>query len=291
MQKDEKIYPVNTGGAQNKIVETYAEDMAKVIENDQSGLIKKIIHSEEEHEKEKRDMSPESKKNRFFMFTSLVFILISLATLIFFFLKKENNTVPIEQQFTPIIFNDQSTFLEVAGLKKEEIAQTVLNAIDATSLKSGSVVGIYLTEDKKIVGLRRFLSLVKSALVLNENTLFISDNFLLGAVNGPTKDFFMILRVRGVSDIFDSLRIWENKMFSDLHAFFGVGVTAETKYLLTADFEDGVVENKNARILHDKDGKIVMMYVFADENSVIITNTESAAHEVVLRLAASRVKK
>jgi len=34
-----------------------------------------------------------------------------------------------------------------------------------------------------------------------------------------------------------------------------------------------------------------MMYVFADDNSVVITETIPAAHEIMLRLAASRVKK
>ena len=40
--------------SENKIVETYAEDMAKVIENGQEGgIIKKIIHEEEERENSK----------------------------------------------------------------------------------------------------------------------------------------------------------------------------------------------------------------------------------------------
>ena len=51
----------------NKITQTYAQDMAKVIEDDKGGLIKKIIHGEEERESQKRNMSPESKKNRFFI--------------------------------------------------------------------------------------------------------------------------------------------------------------------------------------------------------------------------------
>ena len=46
------------------VVETYAEDMAKVIEDDKSGLVKKIIHGAEEHEIEKINLSPESKKNK-----------------------------------------------------------------------------------------------------------------------------------------------------------------------------------------------------------------------------------
>jgi len=44
------------------IVETYAEDMAKVLENDKSGIIRKIIYEEEKHEIEKRNLSPQSQK-------------------------------------------------------------------------------------------------------------------------------------------------------------------------------------------------------------------------------------
>jgi hypothetical protein len=80
-------------------------------------------------------------------------------------------------------------------------------------------------------------------------------------------------------------------MFSDMRGFFGISLSADTKYLLTKNFEDGIVVNKNARILYDKDNNIVMMYIFADDNSVIITNSTNAAREVILRLAASQIKK
>ncbi|KKP86302.1 MAG: hypothetical protein UR90_C0033G0009, partial [Parcubacteria group bacterium GW2011_GWC1_35_8] len=131
----------------------------------------------------------------------------------------------------------------------------------------------------------------KGNLIPDENKILVSDNFLLGAVNGETKDFFILLQVRSITDIFDSLRAWENKMFFDLQGFFGVALSPETKYLLTKNLDDGVVENKNARILYDKDGKIVMMYVLANENSVIITNTIKSAQELMRRLASSQIKK
>ncbi len=105
------------------------------------------------------------------------------------------------------------------------------------------------------------------------------------------KDLFILLKVRSFNDVFNPLRAWENKMFSDLHGFFGIPVNAYTSYLLTRGFEDGIIQNKNARILYNTEGKIVMMYVYADENSVIIANTEEAVKEVMLRLAASKVRK
>lgn len=288
--------------AKHKIVQTYAEDIAQVIESDKEvGLIKKIIHGEEEHEREKRSLSPESKKNKFFMIVSVLLIFLALAILSFFIFSKNIATVPVEKQFVPIIFVDKTDFLEVKGLSKEEIVQATLNKVNETTVKSGGVEGIYLRDGKKVVGLREFLVLLKSNLVL-DNSGFVNNNFLLGVVNNETqpalssgKDFFILIKMRSLTDIFNSLRAWESKMFSDLYGFFEVVISSETKHLFTAAFQDGIVENKNARILYKKDEqgntKIVMMYIFANDTSVIITNTENAAHEIMLRLASSQIKK
>lgn len=284
---------------QNKLVQTYAEDMAKVIQDDREGLIKKIIHGEQEHEMEKKNISPASNKNRFLLIMGILFLSVSLGTLYYFVVNREAPTVPVEKQLTPIIFNDRSTFLEVDGFNKERISQTIVNAVNTTPVKSGEVDGIYLTENKRVVGLRKFIDLIKGSFVPNSNTLLVRDNFLLGVVNSQNKqplvasgkDFFMIIKVRSTADIFDSLRAWEDKMFSDLHGLFGFNITSSTKYLLTASFQNSIVGNKNARILSDKDNNIVIMYVLADDDSVVITNTENAAHEVMLRLASSKIKK
>lgn len=288
MEQNNKI-PDRAGG-ENKIVETYAGDMARILENDKEGLIKKIIHGEEKHEEEKKNLSPESNKNKLFMFSGFLLIIFSLIILSFFFFKKENNIVPVEKLFTPIIFNDKSTFLEVSGFKKEEIIQAILNKVNTTEVKAGGVEAFYLTENKQIIGLRRLISLIESSFVPNDNIIFVNDNFLMGVVNNESKDFFILLKVRSATDIFNALRAWEGKTFTDLHGFFGINISVDTSYLLTKDFEDGIVQNKNARILYDKEGKIVMMYVFADDNSIVITNSESSVHEIMLRLASAQKK-
>ena len=287
MDKDGKI--------KNAAVETYAGDMAEVIENDTGGLVKKIIHGAEESEAEKRNLSPESKKNKFFMFVSLILVFLALLTLTFFLFRNTNNTVPVEKQFTPIIFSDQSTYLEVSGLSKDQIAQTVLNEVNATKAPVGGVEGIYLTLNKQIIGLRRFINLIKSAFAPPANTLFVSDNFMMGVVNnGVGSDtetgagFFILLKVRSTADIFDSLRAWETNLLTDLHGFLGINASSDTNYLFSKNFEDGIVENKNARMLYDQSGKLVLMYVFADDHSVVITDSQSSAQEVMLRLASGQ---
>jgi hypothetical protein len=275
----------------NKIVQTYAEDMAKVIEDSQGGVIKKIIRGQEESEALKRNLSPQSKKNKFFMLISFLLIFLAFATLSFFSFRTKINTVEPAKQFVSPIFNDANTFTEIKGLTKDQITQTVLNGVRATKVKNGGVEGIYLTEDKNnIVGLRKFITLIQSNFIPGD-VAFVDDNFLMGVVNGETKDFFILLKVRSMIDVFDPLRAWENKMFSDLHGFFSIAISPETKYLLTASFQDGIIQNKNARILYGTDNKIIMMYILADDNSVIIADNENAAREIMLRLASSQIKK
>lgn len=291
--KTKNNYEVKSG-----FVETLAGDMADVLQNDREGLVKKIIHGEEEHEKEKINLSPESKKNKLFMFAGIVLILLAFITLSFFIFNQSPNTVPVEQQFVPLIFNDQSIYIEVSALTKEELARSVLNEIDATKMKAGGLKGIYLTENKQIVGLRKFIVLTKGSFVPDSNTLFVSDNFMMGVVNTPASPgpetgagFFILLKVRSNTDIFESLRTWEKNMLTDLHSFLGISVNSGTNYLFTKSFADGIVENKNARMLYDKDGRLILMYIFADDNSVIITDKNFAAHEIMLRLAGSQKAK
>jgi hypothetical protein len=281
-----------------KNVETYTRDMVKTIESDQGGLIKKIIHEEEEHEAEKKNLSPGSRKNRLFMFISIILIFLALVVLIFLaFFNNKINVVPITPQFTSIIFADQTDFTPVDGLTKDKIIETVSNQINNTKVKVGGIEGIYLTENQKVVGFKRFNVLLSSNLNLDKINFF-GDNFLLGAfksglssISPNIGDPFILLKVSSFADIFPVMQTWENKILYDLGGFFNVKISSDTNYLFTKNFEDGIVANKNARILIDSNGKIVLMYVFADDNSIIISNSENAVNEIILRLNSSKIKK
>ena len=124
---------------QNKIVETYGEDMARVIEGDQGGLIKKIIHEQEQKELEKKTLSPDSRRNKSYMLVSALLLLLAFTTFTFFIFKRNVNTVPIERQFDPLIFNDKSFFIETASLSKEKIIGSILTEMSTTNLKNGGL--------------------------------------------------------------------------------------------------------------------------------------------------------
>jgi len=293
-----KITPPVDEGVKNKSIETYAEDMAKVIEGTEGGLIKKIIHEQEIHDLEKKNLSPQSKKNQLFMFVGSLLLFLALGLFIFLsFFKDKVSVVNVPMQAVPIIFTDKNYYQDITKLNSVAIAQSVLNEVRGTDVKTGGVEAIYLTLDGKIVGFRHFIQLIEGNFIAPTAPI-IDDNFLLGAVrsatpdiNGQDKNLFILLRNQSFIDAFDNTRKWEGKMFNDLHGFFGMRISPETKELLTKDFVDGRISNKNARILYDKSGNIVLMYVFADENSVIVSNSEHAVDEVIFRLNSSQISK
>ena len=287
-QEQNKINKPTTT-SQEKLVETYAGDMADIIGQDQGGFIKNIIHEEEARENEKKNFSPESRKNKIFIFSGILLLVLGLGTLTFLFINRGKiGTVPVENSL-PMIFTNKTTFLEVSELSKDQIMAAVVTEADQTKMKRGEIEGFFITLNKKILGLREFVTLLKSTLVLGDPQL-VNNNFLLGVYAGETKNPFVLIKMRSMPDIFDSLHNWEPKMFYDLHRLFGVDITADTNYLLTKNLEDSIVENKNGRTLYGTNGDIVFMYVFVDETHTLITNNLAVVHEIIVRLAGSKVK-
>ena len=239
----------------------------------------------------KEEYSSESKKNQIFVLLGFLFILVAVSFLAFtVFTRWKSSVVLVASHFSPIIFTDQDKFLEIGGMQKDQISKTISDEVNATDVKSGAIEAIYLTNNKKVVGFRELLTTIE-ANVDQTQLAFLDDNFLLGASNQDTKNLFILLKMRSVQDVFAGMHSWEDKMFYDLHGFFGVEVNPDTKYLLTKNFEDGIVKNKNARILYDNDGKIVMTYAYVNDTSVVVTNSETTTDEIITRLAASQVKK
>ena len=282
----------------NKNVETYTDDMVKAIESDKGGLIKKIIHEEEEHEAQKKNLSPSSKRNKLFMLISFLLIFLGFVILIFFVIINDKiNIVSTTPQATSIIFTDNTHFKIIDGFTKDKIVETVFNQVNNSKIKTGGVEGIYLTENNKVIGFKRFNTLIKSNLTTEQINL-ISDNFLLGdfksglnSISPNTGDLFMLLRVRSFSDIFPVMQSWENKMLYNLGGFFGVNITPDTNYLFTKNWQDSIVQNKNARVLYDNNDQVVLMYVFINDSYIVVTDSDLAAREVILRLASSQIKK
>ncbi|MCF7833971.1 MAG: hypothetical protein K9L98_01545 [Candidatus Pacebacteria bacterium] len=277
-----------------KNIETFTDDMVRVLEHEKGGLIKKIIHEEEERDLQKKNLSPESTKNKIFMLIGL-FLIIGATGAVFasVFLKENVFTAIVDTQFTPIIFTDKTTFLEIDNLPtKNEVATLFYNQISNTDVKIGGMEGVYFSEGKNVLSSRMFLEKINSSYPL-EGINVLKTGFLMGVFKTKenTKHPFILLKARSFTDVFPKMLIWEKSLFADMSNFFGTEITNENIYLTVKPFEDKFIVNKNARILYDKDGNIAMMYVFSSNDSVVITDNIDTAREIILRLLSGKIKK
>lgn len=318
------------------MIETFGEDMVGVISKDTSGLVQKIIHEQEERETQKNIYSPSSKQNRFFLFTSLLFIFLTLGLFVYsYFFHRDEVSIEKNNSVKSLILTDSTVFLDLSLLSKDEIATQISEQSIVTKIKKNQVEAMYFTENKKVIGFTRFNALVKSNFPFSKVPV-VSENFMLGSgafeieqavdlklinqdagiaevdsvatigniyseydidplrykPDQPTrKDLFMLLSVRSFEDAFPVFKRWEEKLLLDLGGIFTIDVRGSKNYLLTKDWEDGIVQNKNARILRDNAGTPVLFYVFVDNTHVVIAKTEEVVKEIIERLIAAKVKK
>ena len=187
-----------------------------------------------------------------------------------------------------MIFVEQNKFLEIEGFSKTQIIETIKNEVSDVQLKNGGIEAIYLTENKNVVTFARFMELIKSNVPV-EVTSYTNNNFMIGVYNNnDEKSLFILMKVKSFTDIFPGMKIWENKMWSDLHDLFDMELNADTKYLLTKNFEDNIINNKNSRALYDTEKNKILEYVFVDETSVIVISNSDAVKEVMSRLYSAQ---
>mgnify|MGYP003552647626 CR=1 FL=1 len=271
------------------VVKTYAEDMANAIDHVEGGMIRQIIQEQEEGQKTQENASPESTKNRMLMLISSI-LLISAFVSLFFAFNSRGKVPTIEpiKQMKNMIFVEQNKFLEIEGFSKNQIIETIKNEVADLQIKNGGIEAIYLTENKNVVNFSRFMELMKSN-VSKEVTGYTNENFMIGVYNNNNdKSLFILMKIKSFTDIFPGMKIWENKIWSDLHDLFDMELNADTKYLLTKNFEDSITNNKNSRVLYDTEKSKILEYVFVDETSVIIISNNDAIKEVMDRLYSAQ---
>jgi len=159
----------------NKKIKTLADDMTDVIKENKDGVIKKIIHQEEAKDKARELRSPETPRNKRFLFFGTLFLFLALGAFAFGILSKDSFIIQVAPRFRPIIFNEEHLFFDVADLKTEEIATQLDQILAETEVPKGGILGTYPTHGKKVLKLNNFMEVLGSEFRATRDN-FIKDN-------------------------------------------------------------------------------------------------------------------
>lgn len=284
----------NTQSTEDKInphIETLSGDILDMALHNEAGVIHGIIKEEEEKAVIDANISPTSHRNKILISLSVLFVLLSILLLYsFIYFNKKNSTVPASLRYQPLIYTDEFILLPIDGLSKKDIQEKIFSDVKNSNIESGKLKAYYLTINDKTVPLDIFLKNIE-ANISKETIEQFNPSYLIGAIGDAKESIFILLKPNSFASVFPGMKLWENKMFYDLSALYNIEVNKDTSYLLTKNFEDGFIQNKNARILYDNEGGIILAYIYLDNNSILITNTNLVAKEILVRLSGSSLRK
>ncbi|MFA6397788.1 MAG: hypothetical protein WDK96_03010 [Candidatus Paceibacterota bacterium] len=273
-------------------VKTFASDLANVVKEQKGAVFKEAVIEE----KGKEGDIVEKKKNMTYLISSAILFVVGIALIIYFgFIQKQDNTVdiPTSQTQNQLIFADSNKEIDTTTLLPEKVFTLIKNEIKNSVLKVDDVENITLTEVKggvkQTLTTALFLNLVKGT---NPNNLsqYLNPKFMIGIHKLDDNQLFIIFKTNAYKEALSEMQNWENDMFDDLFNLFSVDISGENVKLFNKKFGDDIIKNKTARSLRDGNGSLVLMYMFPDENTIVITKSENALNEVLNRLYSKTIR-
>lgn len=132
-------------------------------------------------------------------------------------------------------------------------------------------------------------AILKSTLIPSRLLRSLDSNYMIGAYTYDTQNPFIILKDTFFQNAFSGMLEWEKDMRSDLLPV--IQVAHENENSVTAaesHFEDVIISNIDARVLRDDQGKTILIYAFADKDTIIITTSEATLKYILDRLLTVR---
>ena len=198
-------------------------------------------------------------------------------------LLKRNNVANNFSQITegPIL-TDQKIEIIASQDKKEVFSRDLKSALSAEeaggNLTEISVVKI-TNEQKTSLTKDEFFSMLRAQMPKGLQD-YLEKDFMLLNFSGKGNSPVLIFKSKSYTYVFSEMLKWEKSLTNDLKALF-----PNTDLLGNDSFADKYIQNHDARIA-EKNGKIDLIYSFADRKYLIIANSNEALAETFRRFSS-----
>jgi len=282
-----------------KTVRTYLSDMADTVRENDISVIKVALAEQNKHAREdlyrKAEGTPVSRT--IWIIGGLILVLVSIVGTYYVLQKKEKENIPVVVvKDEAVIAYDETSSLEINDT--DYLVDKLKNHLKqiSTSESNNSIDNILISQN--INGVKEKLSVANifSRLNLSASSSLIrslSDLYMVGAYTKNatgSPNLFLIFKSNEYDYTYAGMLDWENTLSSDMFYLFDLK-TGETKLQLeTRKWKDVIISNRDARVLYNEENKPILYYMFADKDSLVITDNEDTLKEIITRLIIKNVK-
>lgn len=283
-----------------KVLRTYTSDMAEAIRENEVSVIKIAMAEKEKREQEELFKKAEgsSFSKVLLILGGIIFIILAIFGSRYLLQKKKEKEIPQNNinNIETFISYDSKSYIDTTNINKESfIAITKREQQTNPTLIKALFPTRSIGEVQTMLTTSEFLSLIRST-APGALTRSLSDIYLMGKYANPnatnTKDrsaTFLIFQTTDYNLSYASMLDWEKTMLSDLYEVFDMNV-ANISGLFEKNWDDVIINNKDARVLYGNNGEGVLYYVFVNKNNFVITDNTAALKEIIDRLLIKNAK-
>lgn len=276
---------------------TYQGDIAQFIQSKDKSIADIAIKNREvkekqieEHVEEKQEISninfltaktpftkAKSASPNFLIYTLGIFLGVGSLAIISYIAYIHFKNVPIAVSISDntIIRSEKSINLDAATLTRDTFFTAISEAENNADYKRGITAANIVDTNKNPISTKDFMDKIGLHLpsALDRS---LGSNFIAGVYgDGLKSQFFIVFKVNDYGIAFRDMLAWENEMPEDFAPI--LNLASSTQY----GFKDLIVKNKDTRALTSDDGVTMLLYTFLDQNTILITKSDTALSALV----------
>lgn len=288
---DQEIKNESNSGSEARIpaVRTYRSDVEEAV-HDQGASLASIMLAEKKHQEEiSKDEEIKSVKSS--IVYSVISIILILGAIIAVYVfrditKKASTAQIIEDQLATYISYDKVTHINADGVLGKEATGKALNSSKKQTGKAGEIEVLSVEKGTPAIPIStsEFFNILGSNIPSNILNSF-EKNMMIGIYTTSNLDrhMFMIFGVKDYDRALTGTLEWEKTILDDLFTIYNINITEEYSSIMQAQFEDIVINNKNARVIRDINGLPALYILFVNKDLLIITDNEETIQEITNR--------
>jgi len=281
-------------------------------------LPQKIAYAEPEEPKKKID--PEFIRNALTITGSVLLILLGVGAVIgFYVLQKKPTIAPAPKVDQTIVAFNTKAEIETAGIKRDDLILKLNSLREGGVENQNDITYIALTKkmesDTVSITTTELFGILATSIPASAVRAF-GDQFMMGMYSTEKNEPFLILKVTSFDNAFAGMLAWEKTLNKDIGSIFSsrsipitsvapapvataTGTPSTTTApatrvvnvdaLIKTEFEDITIQNKDARVLKNTRGDDIVLYSFLDQNTILITSSQKAFHEILNKFIAEKL--
>lgn len=272
-----------------KPIRTFKSDAEEAVKYQNVSAIDIAIAEQKKREMEKKIEYEKDKTGSpgVFVFTALFIIIILSGGWYFWYTSSRDQITEVVVPGTTTVINtpkDSTIYLEPQKNPIILIANK-LKSTDAGLGKTATIIPTHSSTSTVIASVNQVFDYTNIPDRLSRS---LAPQYTIGTYTYDANNPFIVLKNTFFQNAFAGMLEWEKNLREDLLPLIQITHPNEQVIATSTPFTDIIISNVDARVLKNNEDKVILVYAFADKDTIVITTNLTSLKYLLERLLTVR---